>query len=258
VSAHPGSRPADFDPVVIDARSLSRQLADRIRQLIEDQAFPAGTQLPTESDLADRFRVGRTTVREALKELENEGAVVVRRGRGRFVSSTPALRRPITRLESVTAMLASHGYTVTNRVISVEVGPADSEEREQLRLDIDDAVIRLTRLRLHKDDPLIYSIDVLPRTALGDIDGVNWNGSLLELLKARGSVATASVATIRAAVLPDGAAEACDLDPTVPFLLMIQLNLSEDGQPLVYSHDYHRGDRFSFDLMRRAETGGAP
>jgi GntR family transcriptional regulator len=249
---------ADFDPMVIDPRSLSRQLADRIRLLISEQVFPAGTQLPTEAELADRFRVGRTTVREALKELENEGAVAVRRGRGRFVSSTPALRRPITRLESVTAMLASHGYTVTNRVLAVEVGPAAAEERQQLRLDPDDAVIRLTRLRLHGDDPLIYSIDVLPRTALGDIDGVDWNGSLLELLKARGNVATASVATIRAATLPAGAAEACDLDPSVPFLLMIQLNLSEDGQPLVYSHDYHRGDRFSFDLLRRAETGGAP
>jgi DNA-binding GntR family transcriptional regulator len=32
--------------------------------------------------------------------------------------------------------------------------------------------------------------------------------------------------------------------------------MTETGTPLVYSHDYHRGDRFSFDLLRRAETGG--
>jgi GntR family transcriptional regulator len=250
------ARLGTLEPVVLDSRSLPRQLAQRIRALIEDRSLPAGAQLPTEAELADRFRVGRTTVREALKELENEGVVVVRRGRGRFVSSTPTLRRPITRLESVTAMLASHGYDVTNRVLSVQTCPATDEEREQLRLGEGDRVVRLVRLRLHGSDPLIYSVDVLPRAPLGDLDGVDWNGSLLELLGERVGTPASAIATIRAATLPPGAALASGLDPGLPFLLMVQLNLSDTGWPMVYSHDYHRGDRFSFDLVRRAETGG--
>jgi GntR family transcriptional regulator len=247
---------SQLHPIVTDTRSLSQQLAQQIRGLISDGSLSAGTQLPSEAEFADRFRVGRTTVREALKELENEGAVVVRRGRGRFISSTPILRRPITRLESVTEMLASHNYNVTNRVLSLELAPGTEEECSQLGLQAGGQVIRLVRLRLHEEDPLIYSIDVLPRAILDDPERIEWDGSLLAVLRERGLVPVTSIATIRAANLPPGVAEACSLDAALPFLLMVQLNLTETGVPLLYSHDYHRGDRFSFDLLRRAETGG--
>ena len=102
--------------------------------MILDGSLSAGAHLPTEPELADHFRVSRATVREALKQLENEGTVIVRRGRGRFFSSAPVPRRPIARLESVTALLASHGYEVENRVLSAAVHRPTAEERECLRL----------------------------------------------------------------------------------------------------------------------------
>lgn len=247
---------ARVTPMVIDGRPLASQLTDRLRELIADGSLPAGAQLPTEPELAGRFRVGRTTVREALKQLENEGSVVVRRGRGRFVSSAPALRRPITRLESVTELLASHGYAVQNRVLSAAVHTPNADEREQLRLGPADQVLRLARLRLHDGDPLIYSVDVLRAEHAGHPQGTDWQGSLWDILAARGLRPTSSVATIRAALLPDSALSACRIDPAVPWLLMVQVNLLADGTPVVYSHDYHRGDRFSFDLLRRADQGG--
>jgi len=58
-----------LQPVVSDPRSLSVQIAERIRQLISDGALGPGERLPTEAGFASRFRVGRTTVREALKPL---------------------------------------------------------------------------------------------------------------------------------------------------------------------------------------------
>ena len=81
-------RPGVFEnvtPMVVDSRSLASRLKDRLRQLILDGSLSAGAHLPTEPELADHFRVSRATVREALKQLENEGTVIVRRGRGRFV-----------------------------------------------------------------------------------------------------------------------------------------------------------------------------
>jgi GntR family transcriptional regulator len=241
-------------PMVVDPRSLPEQLSERIRQMIEDGSFPGGSQLPTEKRLAEHFRIGRTTVREALKQLEHEGVVVVRRGRGRFVSSAPKLHRPITRLESVTVMLASQGYSVENRLLSTNRRPASPDERLHLRLEPDSTVLRLERLRLHRGDPLIYSVDVLPGHIIGPQER-DWSGSLFDFLAERELVPVMSVTTIRAAQLPPSAAAACGVDPTQAWLLMVQLNLAADDTPVIYSHDYHRGDRFSFDLLRRAEEG---
>ena len=239
--------------MVVDTRSLPSRLTGHLRELILDGSLAAGTQLPTEPELAVRFRVSRATVREALKQLENEGTVVVRRGRGRFVSNAPVLRRPITRLESVTELLASHGYQVENRVLSAAVAAPTADETQRLRLPPAAEVFRLERLRLHDGEPLIYSVDVLPAAHVSDPEGTDWSGSLFATLAARGLAPVTSVATIRAAHLPAGAAAACGTDPALPWLLMVQLNLRTDGTPVIYSHDYHRGDRFSFDLLRRAD-----
>ena len=35
---------------------------------------------------------------------------------------------------------------------------------------------------------------------------------------------------------------------------MVQVHLDADGTPILYSHDYYRGDRFSFEVLRRVEA----
>lgn len=245
------------EPVVIDSRSLADQLTSRVRNLITSGALGGGDQLPTEAELAEHFRVARTTVREALKQLENDGSVVVRRGRGRFVSSVPVLHRPITRLESVTKLLAGYGYDVQNRVLSAELRPPSADESGQLRLRDGASVFALERVRLHAGEPLIYSLDVLPADKLGNTENVDWSGSLAAVLDERHLLAMTAATTISATLLAPEVAAACGTDPTLPWLLMIQLNLMEDGSPIIYSHDYHRGDRFSFDVRRHADQQAA-
>jgi GntR family transcriptional regulator len=243
-----------LERIVTDQRSLSVQVAERIRALISGEALLPGQRLPTEADFSDRFGVGRTTVREALKQLENDGLIQVRRGLGRFVSAAPALRRPLTRLEGVTEMMQASGYQVTNRVLSVAVQPPTEDERKVLQLSEPASVIRLERLRLCGDDAYIYSVDVLPRTYFAeDISTIDWRGSLLELLELRHARPVYAVAQISALHLPKDLGRKYGLDTKIPWLLMVQINTTEEGVNVIYSHDYHRGDRFTFDVPRRAE-----
>lgn len=65
------------------------QVRLEILELIEREGLKAGDQLPTEMALAAEFDVGRTTIREALKLLEQDGVIDVRHGLGRFVSAIP-------------------------------------------------------------------------------------------------------------------------------------------------------------------------
>lgn len=69
---------------------LSEQVvAEMERMILEDYPEP-GTRLPKESDLAERFRVSRIVIREAMKILEDRGVVDVRAGRGTItVAPTP-------------------------------------------------------------------------------------------------------------------------------------------------------------------------
>lgn len=68
---------------------LSEELADAIAS----GAFPVGQKFPTENDLQARFKVGRHTVREALKTLTDQGLLV----RKRKVGTMVVIDRPQTK-----------------------------------------------------------------------------------------------------------------------------------------------------------------
>ena len=66
---------------------MAKSIADEIRREISLSQMSPGEKLPTDSTLMERFGVGRSTVREAIKLLEAENIVEIRRGKGSFVAS---------------------------------------------------------------------------------------------------------------------------------------------------------------------------
>jgi DNA-binding FadR family transcriptional regulator len=74
---------------VIAPRRLYRQIADQLRQLIDDGEYAVGSRLPTERELAEKLGVSRPTVREALIALEVEGRLRIRVGSGIYVADQP-------------------------------------------------------------------------------------------------------------------------------------------------------------------------
>ncbi|MFV2062990.1 MAG: GntR family transcriptional regulator [Chloroflexota bacterium] len=233
-------------------RPLPLQLREEILAIIEGEGLRPGDRLPSETAIADRFGVGRTTAREALKLLEQDGIIDVRHGSGRFVSQVATLERPITRLESVTEMMRAHGYSVTNRVISATARPASTEEMATLGLPEGEVVIQLERVRLHGDEPLIYSVDVFQRSLIaGPLEDVDLSGSLLESLEASGTVVTSAMAQLHAVRLPEAGQRAIGQQTSEPWVLLEHRNLAEDGSTVIVSRDYYRGDRFTFNVFRR-------
>lgn len=68
--------------------TLSEQVAEQIAELIFSGEWKPGIKLPSESELGRSLGVSRSTVREALKALAFVGIVVMKNGRGSYVSET--------------------------------------------------------------------------------------------------------------------------------------------------------------------------
>ena len=69
-----------------DARPMYLQLMDQIRQRIAIGDWPAGFELPSIRALAADVRVSVITVKRAYLELEREGLILTRQGKGSFVA----------------------------------------------------------------------------------------------------------------------------------------------------------------------------
>ena len=62
------------------------QIVDEVRDMILEGKFKPGDKLPPEQELEKQFNVSRSSIREALRVLEYDGFVKVRRGIGIFIS----------------------------------------------------------------------------------------------------------------------------------------------------------------------------
>jgi GntR family transcriptional regulator len=237
-----------------DRRSLAVQVRDRLLRAIHTEEFPSGAQLPGEHELAERLAVGRSTVREALRLLERDGLIDVVRGRGRYVSALARFRaeRPVTEFESVTEMLAGLGYEVRNRVLDVDFQPAGSRWRSVFGIGSRDRVAVLERLRMHKDEVLIYSVNVLDaRLAPDELDAPEWQGSIIDLLARRGAQVVSSAATIAAVPLPKTARSLVGDAAGQPWLCITETCVTGDGRAVLHATDFHRGDIFAFHVVRK-------
>jgi GntR family transcriptional repressor for pyruvate dehydrogenase complex len=79
---------------------IHEEVFSQIHELIKEGRLKAGDQLPSERELAETFKVSRTSVREALRALESQGLVVSRTGAGNFVADLPveSLVAPLARV----------------------------------------------------------------------------------------------------------------------------------------------------------------
>src|SRR5215216_4363944 len=76
-----------FEPV--DREPAYTRVSSAIESKILSRALRDGDVLPAETDLAQQFRVHRSTVREALRQLENAGLVARPPGAKRMIVSRP-------------------------------------------------------------------------------------------------------------------------------------------------------------------------
>lgn len=70
----------------MNGKRLFQSVAEQIARLIDDGAFPPGTRLPGERELAERLGVSRVTIREAEIALQATGRLEIKTGSGVYVS----------------------------------------------------------------------------------------------------------------------------------------------------------------------------
>lgn len=240
--------------VTISRQSMVQQIHDALLEMLRSEQYTAGSQIPSELELAERYEVSRATIREALKGLVQEGMLDCRHGKGYFVLSREAvIHKPITQLQSVTELMADMGFTVANRVLRVQEVAPSPQARRELQLGEGETIIQLERVRNSRGDPLIYSIDMFPRAFIsGPWQELNWSGSLLDLFDKRWQVhIVSSRAKIRAVTLPPELCGEIGVPAQTAWLCMEQLNVTKEGRPVLFSQDYHRGENFEFYVTRR-------
>ncbi len=190
---------------------LAEQVEDQIYHYILDEALEPGAKLPNEFALGEKFRVGRSTIREAVKLLSSKGIVEVRQGSGTYVVTTvKGLSDPLN-LRSVQDKNAL-AFDLVNVRLLLEPGIAEMAAQNATPEDIE----RLRRLcerveaKIHEGDRYIED-DIAFHTCIAESSKNLVVGQLIERTRSMAgkarpwillSALTLSVASVLMFVVP--------------------------------------------------------
>ncbi|MEM9495009.1 MAG: FadR/GntR family transcriptional regulator [Pseudomonadota bacterium] len=157
-------------------KRLYHSVAERIKELVRQGAYPPGSRLPGERDLAEELSVSRVTIREAQIALEAIGMLDIRVGSGVYVLSKSSqdanalpdvgafeLTEARSAIESEAAALAA--ATITDEELDrlddiVERMGADTDPDSPLEADAD-REFHLTIARATKNNAMLETVERL-------------------------------------------------------------------------------------------------
>ena len=153
-----------FKPKLV--RRPREQVETQIREAIISGLFRQGEKLPSETQLAEKFGVSRTTVREALRSLATSGMIakVPGVGGGSFVQSidhhtlSSALADSLVnvmRLGSISRDEVDH----LRRILEVPAAMLAAQNRNELDLELLDRILARERSTTI-DDPAVPDLDI--------------------------------------------------------------------------------------------------
>ncbi|AZY48205.1 GntR family transcriptional regulator [Bordetella avium] len=230
---------------------LHVQVAARLRGYIRARKLGAGTQLPSEAALCERFGVARSVVRQALSALAAEGMIQREAGRPAVVAAASEHRRLVQRSTGLYAQLAQNGVALKTRVLGF--GPAEppgavADFFGSRRL------LLLERLRYVADAPLAYVrtwLPAVPGLQAQDLTDTSLHGVLIQRFDLHPG---AGRNQIRAVAADTELAASLQTEVGAPLLMLEGQSADQHGRPLEWFSTWHRAEQLVFDVD--VGTGG--
>jgi GntR family transcriptional regulator len=217
---------------------------------IESGNWLPGGKLPSEAEFCERFGVSRTVVRQAIKELENQGRLTTEKGRGTFIARPKIVEGFVQRLSGFYEDMAGRGFRVTTRVVRQELIGASRAVAEALKIAEGAPVVALSRLRRLDGEPSVYVSTYVPREICpallhADLENKSLYAFLerecgLQIHKGRRYIGVSLANEEEASLL--------EVEAGSPLIELDSVSYLKDGRPLEYFHALHRGDRTRFEV----------
>ena len=133
------------------------KIHNQLRRDIENHVYKVGDRIPAERQLAEQFKVSRMTLRQAIKTLEEEGILERRLGSGTYVANQK-VQEKMSGIMSFTEITRANGQTPSSKLISYKITKPSLSEKERLKIDASESVLRMERIRYADGVPICHEI----------------------------------------------------------------------------------------------------
>lgn len=225
---------------------LYYQLMDIIVEMVEEGNLQEDDRLPSERELCETYDVSRSTVRQAIQELEKEGYIYRVHGKGTFVSPEK-FKQDLLEFYSFTEEMKKIGKTPSSKVLDFEIVECNEKLARKMNLNVGDNIYKFTRLRLADNQPMMVETshvpcnrfpgltrDELERYAMYDIFTKKYNIKF-----------TCAEETFQPVLTREDEAKLLNYSAEMPSM-MIERTTYENETIIEYTKGIARGDRFKY------------
>ena len=228
------------------------QISQRLREAIDAGVFPPNSVLPSEAELNRLFGVSRATSRSVLNELERQGLIVRRAGKGSIVLR-PRLDQPAEVMAGFSEDMRRRGRSPSYRTLEAGKVPVDTEVAEALEIRSETRVFRSRRVLLADGEPMGLAISWIPPRLLKGLSAPTpeelTQGSLYAwMFRHCGTRFIRAREYIEAAAAEPDLAALLEVSCGAPLLVARRQSFDESGKPAEYSVLHFRSDRYRFQL----------
>ena len=162
------------------------QVRTDLLDAIRSGKYKAGDQLPSERELQEYYGISRLTVRSALTDLERDGIIYSRAGKGRYVTQS-YFDQQLIHLSGFSQDMSKAGTSSNSIVILKEEIPATPIVATQLEIKPGMHVVRIMRVRCADNEPMAIEDAYLPLNLCpGLLDQDLQKGSIYAYLNSQG------------------------------------------------------------------------
>jgi len=248
------------NPVLMSKLSLETdiplyyQLVNIIKRNITAGTLKPGDILPSESEMCKNFDISRSTVRQAVSMLEDEGLVVRKQGRGTYVAQ-PKVHRKTQHLYSFTSEMSSLGLTPSSKLVEYEIMEPTPDIMKMLELSSPETLVyKFSRIRYMDEEALILETSFYPQYLYPNLTRpMLERNSFYSLLLEQGITPYEAVDSYEAVVLNRREAELLGCRPGSSAFAVQRVTRMENGQPYEFTQSLIRGDRVKLDVYLKKE-----
>ncbi len=226
------------------------QLKELIVEEIKSGQYPVDSLIPTEKELSEQFGISRTTVRQAVTELVQEGWLYRIKSKGTFIARQKLKQDFLQRLETFRDQMKRLGLEPSTEVLDCRVTKASHEVAENLQIEEGEQVIYLFRRRFGDKEPVVTVETYLPFDKCGFLKDQDFEKvSLYDGLSAREETRIFSAKRLVEAVEANNEdVRYLHVRKGSPIQLVHTVSVNKADVALEYSIARYRGDASSFQL----------
>jgi GntR family transcriptional regulator len=216
-----------------------------IMQSLESGEWRPGEMIPSEMELAARYKVSQGTVRKAIDELSAEKHLLRRQGKGTFVATHDEARAQFRFLRLMPDV--GEQEWPASRLLDCKRARASAEVARLLELQAGDGIVMIRRVLSFADEPTVFEQIYLPGTLFGNLSAEIFNeykGSMYKLFETEfGTRMIRAEEKIRAVAADAAAAEWLRVPRDTPLLCVERVAFSYGEKPVEFRRGFYRTDK---------------